>query len=239
MIKFFRKIRQRLLEENRFSKYLLYATGEIILVVIGILVALQINNLNESNKQSKRERSLLEELKTNLATNVRNLESDITIQNEGASAIHYLLEYIDNKRPYIDTLDGLFQDADFVPDVVLSSSAFETLKSSGLEIIQNNNLRKEVINLFEVNYPYLIQETRRLEDQTWSSTSVPLYQRHFRREIRGKARPINYESLLNDQEFTNMLSFRLLLRESSTVHKQNAINETNEVINLIIKELGK
>ena len=55
MIKFFRKIRQRLLAENRFSKYLLYAIGEIMLVVIGILIALQVNNLNERNKLFKQE----------------------------------------------------------------------------------------------------------------------------------------------------------------------------------------
>ena len=50
MIKFFRKIRQHLLSENKFSKYLLYAVGEIVLVVIGILIALNINNRNEFNK---------------------------------------------------------------------------------------------------------------------------------------------------------------------------------------------
>ncbi|MEH6779908.1 DUF6090 family protein, partial [Maribacter arcticus] len=51
MIKFFRRIRQQLLTENKFSKYLLYAIGEIILVVIGILIALSINNWNENRKQ--------------------------------------------------------------------------------------------------------------------------------------------------------------------------------------------
>ena len=50
MIKFFRKIRQKLLSENKFSKYLIYAIGEIILVVIGILIALQFNNYNEQHK---------------------------------------------------------------------------------------------------------------------------------------------------------------------------------------------
>jgi len=50
MIKFFRKIRRQLLTENRFSKYLLYAIGEIVLVVIGILIALQINIWNENRK---------------------------------------------------------------------------------------------------------------------------------------------------------------------------------------------
>ncbi|KKO07869.1 hypothetical protein LCGC14_0052110 [marine sediment metagenome] len=50
MIKFFRKIRQKMLTENKFSKYLIFAIGEIILVVIGILIALQINNANEKQK---------------------------------------------------------------------------------------------------------------------------------------------------------------------------------------------
>ena len=59
MIKFFRKIRQRLLTENKFSKYLLYAIGEIILVVIGILIALQINNANELKKQRNEEKVIL------------------------------------------------------------------------------------------------------------------------------------------------------------------------------------
>tara|TARA_R110000744_G_scaffold97420_1_gene188243 strand:+ start:1859 stop:2056 length:198 start_codon:yes stop_codon:yes gene_type:complete len=55
MIKFFRKIRQKMLTENKFSKYLLYAIGEIVLVVIGILIALQVNNLNEVEKVKDKE----------------------------------------------------------------------------------------------------------------------------------------------------------------------------------------
>lgn len=51
MIKFFRKIRQRLLTENKFNKYLLYSVGEIMLVVIGIMIALQVNNWNQNRKQ--------------------------------------------------------------------------------------------------------------------------------------------------------------------------------------------
>ena len=62
MIKFFRHIRQRLISENRISKYLLYAIGEIVLVVIGILIALQINNWNEQNKVNLLEKELYEKL---------------------------------------------------------------------------------------------------------------------------------------------------------------------------------
>ena len=67
MIKFFRKIRQRLLTENKFSKYLLYAIGEIILVVIGILIALQVNNYNEAKKQ---------EIKTKEKPKVNNINGN-------------------------------------------------------------------------------------------------------------------------------------------------------------------
>ena len=63
MFKIFRKIRQNLLRENKVYRYLLYAIGEIILVVIGILIALQINNSNEARKNSNREISYLENLK--------------------------------------------------------------------------------------------------------------------------------------------------------------------------------
>lgn len=71
MIRFFRTIRQRLLTESKFSKYLLYAIGEIILVVIGILIALQINNWNELKSEQIIEtaymKNLLEDLKDDLA----------------------------------------------------------------------------------------------------------------------------------------------------------------------------
>ena len=73
MIKFFRKIRQKTLIENKFSKYLLYAIGEIILVVIGILIALQINNSNETRKARAVEINYLENLKADLLIESKNI----------------------------------------------------------------------------------------------------------------------------------------------------------------------
>jgi hypothetical protein len=85
MIKFFRKIRQNMLTENKVSKYFLYAIGEIVLVVIGILIALQINNANELSKQNRLvesyEKNLIEELKIDLR-NTQRLDSVITIDRE-------------------------------------------------------------------------------------------------------------------------------------------------------------
>ncbi|MBT8252612.1 MAG: hypothetical protein KJN68_01480, partial [Bacteroidia bacterium] len=73
MIKFFRKIRYRLMETGNTSKYLKYAIGEILLVVIGILIALQINNWNESQKMERKEQILLTQLKQEFEDNLRQL----------------------------------------------------------------------------------------------------------------------------------------------------------------------
>ena len=78
MIKFFRKIRQKLLSENKFSKYLIYAIGEIILVVIGILIALQINIWNSKRLENKEERNVLINLKKDFQQNQVSLESVIS-----------------------------------------------------------------------------------------------------------------------------------------------------------------
>jgi hypothetical protein len=66
MIKFFRKIRYDLMEKNKTGKYLKYATGEIVLVVIGILIALQLNNLNENKKNNVFEKEILSQIQENL-----------------------------------------------------------------------------------------------------------------------------------------------------------------------------
>jgi hypothetical protein len=76
MLQFFRKLRQKLLTENKFSKYLLYVIGEIFLVVIGILIALQINNWNEARKGKIKEIHYLFLLKDEFEANLRQTETN-------------------------------------------------------------------------------------------------------------------------------------------------------------------
>jgi hypothetical protein len=238
MIGFFRKIRKKLADDNKPMKYMRYAIGEILLVVIGILIALQINNWNESKKLRIRETVLLTELKSNLNLNIENLENDISTQILGASCIDYIMIHLANRRPFNDSIPYYLTTGAYAPDVILTSSAFETLKSSGLELIKSDTLRRGIINLFEVIYPTLMQDTKRLEDQVWPAVVVPMFQKHFRKDST-YWRPINYKALLDDQEFLNMWSFRGDLRRNSTSQKRNVVKETEDVIHLINNELKK
>ena len=78
MIKFFRKIRQQLLIENKTSKYLKYAVGEIILIVLGIFIALQLNNWNENRKLKIKELKILNELHSDLIQNMGAIRNTIS-----------------------------------------------------------------------------------------------------------------------------------------------------------------
>tara|TARA_R110002096_G_scaffold43646_4_gene117806 strand:- start:762 stop:1133 length:372 start_codon:yes stop_codon:yes gene_type:complete len=80
MIKFFRKIRQNLIMENKTGKYIKYAIGEIVLVFIGILIALQINNWNNNQKANIEEKEILESLYENLT--LANQQSEALINDE-------------------------------------------------------------------------------------------------------------------------------------------------------------
>ena len=82
MIKFFRKIRQRLLSENNFSKYLIYAVGEIILVVIGILIAIQLNEWRNDSINTKQKQKVLLALKTEFEVNLTRLDTVFYYQEQ-------------------------------------------------------------------------------------------------------------------------------------------------------------
>ena len=93
MIKLFRKIRQNLLMENKTGKYFKYAIGEIVLVVIGILIALSINNWNEQRKMNFQEQEILEGLETEFTINFKRLEKVIQIQQKSNESANKIMTY--------------------------------------------------------------------------------------------------------------------------------------------------
>ncbi len=96
MIKFFRHIRQNLIMVNKTSKYLKYAIGEIILVVIGILIALQINNWNEARKERIKEVNLLKEINRDFTYNLEELLSLKENHTNAQKACTELQKFINN-----------------------------------------------------------------------------------------------------------------------------------------------
>ena len=163
MIKFFRKIRQNLLMENKTGKYFKYAIGEIILVVIGILIALQINNWNENRKNKIAEADYYCRILDDFELNEKLIDDTtklIDIKIELCKELILDLNKIPNERDEIlnKFVIALRQDV-FVP----SNIAFEDITSSGqLKLLTDLNLKNRLIqhSTFLNNILNLLQENR-------------------------------------------------------------------------------
>lgn len=132
MIKIFRNIRRALLGEGKTSKYLLYAVGEIVLVVIGILIALQINNMNQASKDKKALKEYLVKIKSNTLEDIRVLDS-LSIFRRQASTLcktarGIMLDKTEDQNLFVMTSAGAaFIDYYFRPN----TGGYEALKNSG------------------------------------------------------------------------------------------------------------
>lgn len=153
MIKFFRNIRQGLIIENKTGKYFKYAVGEIVLVVIGILIALSINNWNEDRKERNKEIVYLKNLKVDLENEIINSEDFVAYHFSKVEACSKLINgdaptNIEEVRDYTDTYESVFSWKDFVPN----NNTFKELLSSGnLSLIKNDAIKNGLLEL-EKNY---------------------------------------------------------------------------------------
>ena len=127
MIKFFRKIRQRLLTENKFSKYLIYAIGEIILVVIGILIALSINNKNDELSERKAEKTFYRNIKQQLLDDAQNIESQVQYNSVYTKQFRHAIEVIElNDRHQKDSLGKIAVNLTKYSDFDRQGNIYET-----------------------------------------------------------------------------------------------------------------
>ena len=108
MINFFRKTRKQMADDNKPLKYMRYAIGEIVLVVIGILIAIQINNWNEQAKGKVLEKQLLENLIENLEQNCDQLESRIKSIAYYRKIGNIFISALENNLSYQDSLEEHF-----------------------------------------------------------------------------------------------------------------------------------
>jgi hypothetical protein len=161
MIKFFRHIRRDLMEQNKTGKYFKYAIGEIVLVVMGILIALSLSNWNDNEKDTRAESKILVEILNGLEKDKVDVDANVGGHKFGIKSCQFWRDVFNNKNPNLDTLQSYYfiLTRDFIS--IQNSSGYETLKSKGFELIKNDSLRTKIISLYEYDY----QSIRKLEEE--------------------------------------------------------------------------
>lgn len=157
MIKFFRNIRQSSLMKNKTSTYLKYAIGEIALVMVGILLALQVSNWNQDRQKEALELDLLKKLKEDLTSMNGDVSADLKTMRLGDRSHFRILDYIKENRSYKDSMSfdfhWLIKDEYIYPVI----STYDLMKREGLNIVQNDSIRQGIQVAFENVFPRLIR----------------------------------------------------------------------------------
>lgn len=243
MIKFFRKIRYDLMENNKTGKYLKYAIGEIVLVMVGILLALQINNWNEMQKSNKKEEANLKSLKSEMMTSLKELKNDFLSSQSFLEATLNIRSYIEIKPALVDSMYRDFYRSIEFDYTFPKKSTYETLKSGNLELIKSDSLRMLITDVYESSYQRILRkiDTRR----NAARVLFPYYQEHFRTirvndsisQYRRIGIPNDFDSLINDAEYETLIMEAISGRRMAKRDLENAINRVENCINQIDKYL--
>ena len=231
MIKFFRKIRQNLLMQNKTSKYFKYAIGEIVLVVVGILIALQINNWNENKKSKQFEIRILKEIKASMQLDLeRNkaiLEKRILPKKRG------LENLMRNMHSSYTVSDSILRNnfADASRDILFTydKGAYESLKAIGLDKISQDSLRNRLIRFYE-NWLPRARELLIQDDETYTQR-IKLRRKVFQTSYAKGKKSWFVQRVLNTQNLKNNKDLLELLDIEGDIYWNN-----KRVIEPIIKE---
>lgn len=249
MIKFFRQIRQSMLMENKTSHYLRYAIGEIVLVVVGILIALQINNWNDNRKDSIQEKVVLGSLLENLYQT--KTQSELLIYEE------YTLKKRLMRILGVTSIENS-TDNEIIPDSIFKAAvwdlqsdqptfnAYSNLKNTNkLSLIKNKKLLEKFTDLeFSLNKLNDILEDRlsvhqiRIDDILENDVNfIPLLKSNVPEITIGKEIPNDYTELLKIKRVRNLLGMKLSFTQDVIDRRENLDKEIVALISLLKNEL--
>ena len=265
MIKLFRNIRKKLAAENRFMAYSRYAIGEIVLVVIGILIALQINNWNETRKKRAQETVLLEQLLSDFNSNLKQLDQKISMREDFTNSAMQLFKYIDNTS--LATKDSIdIHIGKTMPYATFDPIIVDLASSGELKLISSNDLKQAVTRwTSDINdviedeiiwrdyrnnmyVPFLIQnyQLRSIRNKAYKANILGTYTMDrenividdTKNDIGNSIYETDYNMLLKNPDFEDHLTRCYAINYWTNVQSQILRKRIVEIIDLIKQELG-
>jgi hypothetical protein len=190
-----------------------YAVGEIFLIATGVLIALAASDWQERRVARQSEIAILIELQSHLKDDLEDLQRRRDSLTDTESRLESLIAHIDSELPYAADLDPLFGAVYGYSGITLNTGAYESLKSQGLSLISDESLRTDFSSVYEELYQGM-QGAADNEKQTSVNVFRPYFLKHFRdMRFRRTATPIDYNFIVKDPEFRNLVNLRLELVE--------------------------
>ncbi len=241
VFRFFRQLRHRLLRDNRLGRYLFYALGEILLVVIGILIALQIDNWNEDRKRKQQEIALLGDMKTDLQEISRDLQFGKDMNLSTVTNFRTLLAAIDRDEPWSPKIDSASVFINYFHVPRFRRTTYESLKSQP-GILTNERLKRSISDLYDRRFTYLTEDQLKIEWAIYNQQTLLYNGRYLRYRDEDSdtpvAYPVDFEKMKSDTGFINYLSSLVGFRKYGAEVYQGTIEGIDKVIGEIDREIA-
>ncbi len=238
MISFFRRIRKELSYNSQFLKYSRYALGEIFLVVVGILIALQINNWNEERKTKIEEEKILLLIRKNLELDLRNLEgNNLQVLKQSIESSFVIENQLSKCTSYNDSLSSHFSKIPRFFIHMPNTSAYDNLKATGFNQIRNDSLREKFQRLYQFHYR-LANYQNDIGVAKFQNRIVDFYLENFYDFVLGKsAIPRDYKTLCLDDNFKELLKYSRREKQEQFHKRRRLAQETRAIISMVNMEL--
>ncbi len=226
------------MEQNKTGKYFKYAIGEIVLVMIGILLALQVNNWNEQRKLKTEEVKLLKEMKAALLSDKSDIISNSAEHASAAKSCAILLRTISEKLAYNDSLDFHFANALNTTKFGHTSSPYETLKIKGPDLIENDSLRLLLNDYYDnrVGYQFDLQNSTQRGFEAAKERQFELF---TSLRFWDKMKPVNYNQLVENNYYISWLTFTLGERNWETGQFKKLNEKIDALLIILDSEIEK
>ena len=149
----FKRIRQKLADENQFLKYSRYAIGEIVLVAIGITLAFQVNQWKDDKEEQELEIKLLTEIQNGLKSDLVDVKVNHKWQSDILKSQYKVIDWLQSDVEANDSITYHFSMAIKRTSFMISTAPFESLKEFGLNRVSNDSITQKIITLYDVLYP--------------------------------------------------------------------------------------
>ena len=237
---FFKTLSNNLRPEHRLTKLLLSGLGEIIMVMVGILLALQVNNWNDDRKDGVKELKILREMRANLDADLKDCRYNITANERYLRGNVAVLKQLTDRTPFSDTLRVHYANLFGNTTLTANTSAYDNLKSIGFNLVRNDSLRQLITTLYSQRYPYV-------HDLEFEADGKIQFE-HLLPEVHAKVvvdtmwvsgYPIDPEALMDDATFKGILRTSIFIRGYMLSVYQGLERRLLALQDMIDKELAK
>ncbi|MCB0647861.1 MAG: hypothetical protein KDC49_14430 [Saprospiraceae bacterium] len=233
MVKIYRNIRQKLLSESKTGKYIKYAVGEIVLVVIGILIALQVNNWNEGRKSKLQQTVFLKNIRQDLMNDLVQLDKIIDYQTKKLQVVTALSEELTHEKDF-NKIENLFTTIQNTTNATFfaNTGAYTTSGTSGvLDNLQPDSLKIAITTLYERYYKRLIYNGEIYDNRT---DEVVILRGKYFNKLTGT---LTNKEVINDSEFINLTSIALYNNGNYVSLSNSTKKEIEKVVSLVDENL--